>query len=65
MSLGQVIDLNQEIALLAVTLSIQYKLPMADSMILATCRAHKAVLWTQDEHFKGLDDVIFIEKKPS
>jgi predicted nucleic acid-binding protein len=35
---------------------------MADSLILATVRANNAILWTQDEHFKGLDGVKFIEK---
>jgi predicted nucleic acid-binding protein len=36
---------------------------MADSVILATARAYKATLWTQDEDFKGLEDVRYIEKK--
>jgi toxin FitB len=39
MSSGRVIDLSLEIAILAAELSLAYKLPMADSMILAT--AHK------------------------
>jgi len=39
------------------------KLPMADSIIIATARAYKAVLWTQDEHFSGLEMVNYIEKK--
>jgi predicted nucleic acid-binding protein len=63
MSLGNVVDLNQEIALLAVTLSLEHKLPMADSMILATARSSGAVLWTQDEHFMGLEGVQFIKKR--
>ena len=62
MSLGHVVDLNQEMALLAATLSIQHKLPMADSMILATARICAAILWTQDEHFMGLEGVQYIEK---
>jgi predicted nucleic acid-binding protein len=36
---------------------------MADSIILATARAHNATLWTQDEHFKDLPDVKYVEKK--
>ena len=51
MTLGQVVDLNQELAILAASLSIEHKLPMADSMILATARAFHARLWTMDEHF--------------
>jgi len=36
---------------------------MADSLILATARAHNAILWTQDEHFKDLEGVKYVEKK--
>ncbi len=63
MALGQVVDLNQEIALLAATLSLEHSLPMADSMILATARLYDAVLWTQDAHFVGLEGVQYREKK--
>jgi predicted nucleic acid-binding protein len=38
------------------------KLPMVDSIILATARAHNAILWTQDEHFNGLEGVKYIPK---
>lgn len=55
-------ELTQEIAVSAALLSIEYKLPLADSIILATARFHQATLWTQDEHFKGLDGVIYIDK---
>lgn len=61
---GKVVDLDREIALIAADLSIKLKLPMADSIILATARAHNATLWTQDEHFKNIDDVKYTEKKP-
>lgn len=60
MTTGQVIELTQEIALQAALLSIEHKLPMADSMILATARLYDAVLWTQDEHFRGLEGVEYI-----
>ena len=63
MSFGKIIDMDREIALAAAHLSIQHKLAMADSLILATARAHEAVLWTQDEHFRGLPRVKFIAKK--
>jgi predicted nucleic acid-binding protein len=63
MSLGLVADLTQEIALNAADLSAQYKLPMADSIILATADAYHATLWTQDVHFKDLPGVQYIEKK--
>lgn len=35
----------------------------ADSIILATARIHQATLWTQDEHFLGLEGTQYIEKK--
>jgi len=56
------IDLNQTLALSAAKLSIDLKLPMADSMILATARAYQAILWTQDADFKDVDGVQYIEK---
>jgi predicted nucleic acid-binding protein len=62
MTTGNVVDLNQEIAILAAVISMEYKLPMADSLILASARTYHAVLWTQDEHFKGLDGVNYFEK---
>lgn len=60
MSTGRVVDLTMEIALSAAGLSIDHHLPMADSIILATAHMHDATLWTQDEHFAGLDKVIYI-----
>ena|ERR1051326_6692456 len=63
MKLGKVIELDESLALNAAKLSSDLKLPMADSLILATARAHHATLWTQDEHFKDLDDVKYIMKK--
>ncbi len=63
MTTGKVVDLTQEIAIQAAALSIEHKLPMADSMMLATAQAYQAILWTQDEHFKGLSGVEFIEKR--
>jgi predicted nucleic acid-binding protein len=62
MSLGNVVDLTQDIALLAATLSMAHELPMADSMILATAQRYHAILWTQDDHFKGMDGVQFVQK---
>jgi toxin FitB len=59
---GQVIDLNQTLALSAAKLSVDLKLPMADSLILATARAYQAILWTQDADFKDVDGVQYIEK---
>ena len=63
MKQGKIIEIDESLALSAAKLSADLKLPMADSLILATTRANNAVLWTQDEHFKDLDGVKYIEKK--
>ena len=60
---GLVVELNASLSLNAAKLSIELGLPMADSIILATAQAHDAVLWTQDEHFKQMEGVRFIEKR--
>jgi predicted nucleic acid-binding protein len=60
---GHVVDLTERIALLAANLSLQTKLPMADSVILATARIHDAHIWTQDEDFDGMDGVTFVAKE--
>ncbi|MGE4552997.1 MAG: type II toxin-antitoxin system VapC family toxin [Desulfovibrionaceae bacterium] len=59
---GRVVALDAPVALLGARLSLAYRLPMADSLILATARAHEAVLWTQDAHFRGVDGVRFVER---
>ena len=63
MKLGRIIELDESLALSAAKISTDLKLPMADSIILSTARAHNATLWTQDEHFKDLDGVKYVEKK--
>jgi len=57
MQQGAVVDLDARVALSAARISIDSKLPMADSVMLATARAFGATLWTHDEHFKGLPGV--------
>jgi predicted nucleic acid-binding protein len=52
-----VVDLTDTIALAAASLSIDYKLPMADAIIYATARSHRAELITSDAHFTGLSGV--------
>ena len=59
---GRVVELDDSLALLAAELSYELKLPLADSIILATAREHNATLWTQDVHFKDLLDVKYITK---
>ena len=59
---SQIVDLIPGIALDAAKLSLELKLPMADSVILATAQAHNAVLRTQDGHFQDIEGVRFVAK---
>ena len=60
---GKVVDLTPELALQAAVVSTDYKIPMADSIIFATAQSFQAIIWTQDEDFKGLPGVEFLPKK--
>ncbi|MEW6008007.1 MAG: type II toxin-antitoxin system VapC family toxin [bacterium] len=63
MGQGMIVDLDTSIALSAAKLGLEHKLPLADSIILATARANDAIVWTQDADLKGIDGVNFIPKK--
>jgi predicted nucleic acid-binding protein len=60
---GKVVDLTSNMALNAALLSVQYHLPMADSLILSTAQEYNATLWTEDEHFQGIAGVRYFDKK--
>lgn len=60
---GTVIDLDDRVALDAAELSVASKLALADSIMLATARAHGADFWTQDADFEGLEGVR-LSRKP-
>ncbi len=62
MQQGYVVDLDGSLAMSAAKLSVDLKLPMADSLILATARQFGAVLWTQDADFAALPDIRYIAK---
>ena len=64
MQQGAVVDLGAAIALNAARLSVQLRLPLADSVILATARQHGAELWTQDADFEGIEGVQYRKRKP-
>lgn len=63
MQKGSVVDLSASIAMNASKLSLQYNLPMADSIILATAKAYECIIWTQDSDFENLQRVKFFPKK--
>jgi predicted nucleic acid-binding protein len=62
MEQGVVVDLDTTIALSAAKISLDLKLPMADSIILATARKYDATLWTQDSDFRGIEGIHYVEK---
>ncbi len=59
---GSIVEITPSIAMTAAKISMQYRLPMADSMILAVSRLRKAVLWTQDKDFQGIPGVKYFLK---
>jgi toxin FitB len=62
MQQGQVVELDVAIALRAAKLGLEHKLPLADSVMLATAHVHGVSLWTQDADFEGLEGVEYSAK---
>jgi len=54
-----VVALDGTLAVSAARASVESRLPMAGSIVLATARAFGAVLWTQDDDFQGLPGIRF------
>jgi toxin FitB len=63
MQQGYVVELNTMLAIQSAKLSFEMKLPLADSIIFATAKLYNATIWTQDEHFKDMDNVMFVGKR--
>ncbi|WP_428356877.1 type II toxin-antitoxin system VapC family toxin [Methyloprofundus sp.] len=64
MEQGKVVSLDSSLAIDATKYGVDYKLPLADSIIYATGQKFKAVIWTQDIDFKSLEGVEYYSKKP-
>ena len=62
MQKGTIADLTTSIAMNASRLSLQYNLPMADSIILSTAQSYECLIWTQDSDFENLPGVKFFPK---
>jgi predicted nucleic acid-binding protein len=60
---GRLVEVTEEIALTAAELSIEYHIPMADSLLLATAKTMDATFWTLDAHFKNIPGVKYFEKE--
>lgn len=63
MQQATVIELSTTLALSAARISLDEKIPMADSIMLATARASGATLWSQDSDFAHVAGVKYIVKK--
>ncbi len=62
MKQGKVVDLTEELALEAAKISFDHKIPMADSIVLATGRALEATIWTLDGDFKKFEGIKYFPK---
>jgi toxin FitB len=60
---GAVVDLSPDLAVVAAKIALDLKLPLADSVILATARLRRATVWTQDSDFAGIDGVKYVAKR--
>lgn len=63
MKQGSVISLDSELAIEAGNVGVQYKLPLADSIIFATAQKYQATIWTQDADFSGLPNIKYFAAK--
>ena len=62
MQKGTIVNLTTSIAMNASRLSLQHKLPMADSIILSTAQYYECIIWTQNSDFENLSNVKFFPK---
>jgi predicted nucleic acid-binding protein len=63
MQQGTVVELSVSLALSAARISLNDKIPMADSIMLATARSYGATLWSQDSDFENIAGVKYVAKK--
>jgi predicted nucleic acid-binding protein len=63
MQQGTIVDLDPRLALSAARISLESRLPMADSIVFATAKEYGATLWTQDADLEGLPGVQYRKKR--
>lgn len=63
MQKGKVVELTEYLAVWAAKLSKDFKLPMADSIILATAYSTGSIVWTLDADFKDMEGVNYFPSK--
>ncbi|MCG8337595.1 MAG: type II toxin-antitoxin system VapC family toxin, partial [Proteobacteria bacterium] len=59
---GKVIDLSFELSIQAAKTSYDFKIPIADSIILTTATLHEAIVWIQDADLKNFNNVKYFQK---
>lgn len=59
---GKIVELSPSLSTKAAKISLQHKLPMADSIIYATAKFFDATVWTQDIDFEKLPNVNYFNK---
>jgi len=60
---GLTIPLDEFLAIESATISLEEKLPLADSIILATARRYGATVWTMDSDFERCAGVRYVPRK--
>ncbi len=60
---GEVVDLSPDLAVVAAKIALDMKLPLADSVILATARLRRAAVWTHDSDFARIEGVKYVAKR--
>lgn len=60
---AEVAPLTTAIALAAADWALEYRLSFADALIYATARQYGVPLVTSDDHFQGLPEVEYLDKR--
>jgi len=60
LSRTRITPLTEDIAMKAADISLEFKLGMADAIIVATAETYDAVIVSSDKHLRGLRNVEFI-----
>ena len=60
---GLVVPLDSPVALAAAQIGVTEKLPLADSVILATAKQYDATVWTMDSDFEGREGAKYFPKQ--
>lgn len=63
MEQAEVVELDSTLAIEAARIGHDLKLPLADSIILATTQSKNAVLWTQDSDFEDFEGIKYYPRK--